>query len=132
MSQLDHLKKASETELRRFYAAECTKRFADISRFFIRNIISTTIGEHWVKAGIGGQADVWGYLFRKPYPMEFEIELKNVNTPDRDDQIKWRAYCDGHGIPYLYLRAKKDETPKQIIDTWATMTGMWLEGLKLR
>jgi len=132
VSELDHLKKATETELRRFYTAECTKRFADISRFFIRNIITTQIGEDWVRAGIGGQADVWGHLFRKPYPMEFEIELKNVKTPDRDDQIKWRAYCDQRGVPYLYLRAKAGETPKQIIDTWATATGVWLEGLKLR
>lgn len=131
MTKLDRLTRATETELRRFYVAACTEKFRDV-RLFIRNIVATKIGDDHIRAGIKGQADVWGHLFRDPYPMPLEIELKNVNTPDTDEQKAWRAYCETRRVPYLYMRAKKGETPKQIIETWTATTGVWLEGLKLR
>jgi hypothetical protein len=131
VSQLDHLKRATETELRRFYVAACTEKFLDV-RLFIRNVAMMEIEDRHIRAGIKGQADVWGHLFRAPYPMPLEIELKNVNTHDSDEQLAWRAYCEKRKVPYLYMRAKKGDTPAQVIADWVVLTGVWLEGLKLR
>ncbi len=126
MNVLDELKRATETELRRFYVAECTERFLD-ARLFIRNVgqFQDERGNVF-KAGITGQADVWGWLYRPPHPMPLEIELKNVRTPERPGQKAWKAYCDSNRVPHLKLRAKKGETPRQVIDRWVAETGRWL------
>jgi hypothetical protein len=129
VSQLEHLKKATETELRRFYVAACTKKFLDV-RLFIRNVMTMEIEDRHVHAGIKGQADVWGHLFRDPYPMPLEIELKNVNTRDTDQQKKWRAYCERNRVPYLYMRAQKNDTPVQVIADWVRQTDDWLKYLR--
>jgi hypothetical protein len=33
------------------------------------------------------------------------------------------------GVPYLKLRAKKNETPKEIITRWVNETSIWLGGI---
>lgn len=129
MTTLDRLKKATEIELRRFYVAACTKKFLDV-RLFIRNVAKMQIEDRFIRAGIKGQADVWGHLFRDPYPMPLEIELKNVNTSDTDEQKAWRAYCEERRVPYLYMRAKKGDTPAQVIAEWIRETDDWLKYLR--
>jgi hypothetical protein len=131
LTQLTRLKKATETELRRFYVAACTSKFGDV-RLFIRNVSVIPIEDRFVRSSISGQADVWGLLYRPPYPMHIEIELKNVHTKDTDEQIKWRAYCDEHGTPFLYMRAQTDHTPAQIIEDWVQRTDVWLKELRER
>lgn len=129
VTSLSTLKKATETELRRFYVAACTEKFLDV-RLFIRNVMTMEIEDRHVRAGIKGQADCWGHLFRDPYPMPLEIELKNVNTPDTPGQKKWRAYCEERRVPYLYMRAKKGDTPAQVIADWVRQTDDWLQYLR--
>lgn len=120
----------TETELRRFYVGRCTEVFDDV-RLFIRNtgVLTTESGGHF-KAGIKGQCDIWGWLYQAPYPMPLEIELKNVKTPQSTHQKAWAAYCNAQRVPYVLLRAKKDETPLEIIDRWVAETGVWLDGLR--
>lgn len=121
--------KLTETELRRYYVAACTEAFTD-ARFFIRNVGNVeTEGRHF-KSGVGGQADVYGWLFRLPYPMEFEVELKNVKTPQKENQKAWAAYCTRNKIPYILLRAGKGQLPVQIIDDWVEDTSVWLNQLR--
>jgi hypothetical protein len=131
-AQLDSLKRATETELRRFYVAKCTAAIPD-TRLFIRNVgqFQDERGNVF-KAGITGQADVWGWLFRTPHPMPLEIELKNVRTKETDEQRAWKAYCDSNGVPHLKLRAKKNETPRQVVDRWVVLTGDWLVAVRER
>lgn len=129
-AQLDSLKRATETELRRFYVAKCTAIILD-ARLFIRNVgqFQDDLGNVF-KAGIKGQADVWGHLYRDPWPMPLEIECKNVRTRVTPEQIAWEAYCTRRKVPYLKLRAKKNETPRQVVDRWIEETGDWLGGLE--
>jgi hypothetical protein len=128
---LYELPKATETELRPFYVAWCTELISD-ARFLIRNVGNVeTEGRHF-KAGIKGQADVYGWLFRKPYPLEFEIELKNVKTKQSDQQKAWAAFCMHFGIPYILLRANEGETPFRIVERWAKETSVWIEELRRR
>lgn len=126
---LASLTKASETELRRFYVAACTERFADV-RLFIRNVGRVELDGRTFKAGIAGQADCYGFLFREPYPMPLEIELKNVKTKHTDEQKAWQAYCVSKKVPYLLLRAANGETPEQVIHRWVRVTDGWLKGLR--
>jgi hypothetical protein len=131
-AQIDSLKRATETELRRFYVAKCTAVILD-ARLFVRNVGQFQDDRGNVfKAGITGQADVWGWLFRDDgtWPMPLEIELKNVRTKESDGQRAWKAYCDSNGVPHLKLRAKKGETPRQVVDRWIEETERWLIGLR--
>lgn len=118
-----------ETELRREYVAACTAEIRDV-RLFIRNIATLEIEDRVIKAGVKGQADAWGWLFRSPYPVPLEIELKNVKTPQSPHQKAWAAYCQAKSVPYLLLRARKGETPPEIIARWVRETNEWLEVLR--
>jgi hypothetical protein len=114
-----------------FYVAWCTEEITN-TRFLIRNVGNIATENRHFKAGIRGQCDVYGWLFRDPYPMEFEIELKNVKTPQNDAQKAWAAYCVFFKIPYVLLRAKKGETPYRIVERWVKETKEWIEELKKR
>lgn len=134
MTWRDHLyelKKATETELRPYFVAWCTETITD-ARFLIRNVGNVeTEGRHF-KAGVRGQSDVYGWLFRDPYPMEFEIELKNVKTKQSDEQKAWAAFCTKFKIPYILLRANEGETPYRIVEQWARETWEWMKELRKR
>jgi hypothetical protein len=133
--QLEDLKSASEVELRRFYVAECTKQLLT-TRLFIRNVGTIEFEGRVFKSGITGMADVWGWfspvILRTPFPIPLEIELKNVRTRETKEQRAWAAYCVRRGVPYLKLRAKKKETPRQVVDRWVEETGDWLGELARR
>ena len=94
-AQLDSLVRATENELRRFYVAKCTVIILN-ARLFIRNVgqFQDERGNVF-KAGIKGQADVWGWIFRTrgPWPIPFEIECKNVRTKETDEQRALVAWC---------------------------------------
>ncbi len=130
-AQLDSLRRATETELRKFYVAKCTALFPE-ARLFIRNVGAIEVEGRVFRSGITGQADVWGHLYRDPWPMPLEIELKNVRTRVTPEQIAWEAYCTSRSVPYLKLRAKKNETPRQIIDRWVDLTSVWFSQLQKR
>lgn len=129
---LDGAARMTETELRRFYVAKCTATILD-TRLFIRNVGKFDLGERgWIVSGIAGQADVYGWLYRKPWPVPLEIECKNVRTRETDEQRAWKAYCDMQNVSHLELRAKKNETPRQVIDRWISVTDEWLDSLRRR
>lgn len=122
----------TETELRRMYVAACTTAFKDV-RLFIRNIATIEFEDRVIKAGVKGQADVWGWLFttsRSLFPIPLEIELKNVKTPQNPHQKAWEDYCLTHHVPYLLLRAHKGATSSEVIERWVRVTSAWLETLR--
>jgi len=128
--KLEELTHATEVELRRFYVAECTARFINV-RLFIRNVGVIEFEGRVFRSGIAGQADVWGWVYVDPWPIPIEIECKNVRTKETDEQRAWQAYCQSKRVPYLKLRAKKNETPKQIVDRWTEETGRWIGQVKV-
>ena len=127
---LYELPKATENEMRPFFVAWCTEEITG-ARFLIRNVgnIQVEEGRHF-KSGVRGQCDVYGWLFRDPYPMEFEIELKNVKTVQSAGQKAWAAYCIKFKIPYRLLRAREGETPYRVVERWANETSMWMAELR--
>jgi hypothetical protein len=126
---LYELKKATETEMRPYFVAWCTETITD-ARFLVRNVgVIETEGRHF-RAGVKGQADVYGWLFRDPYPMEFEIELKNVRTVQNKYQKAWAAYCAKFKIPYILLRALEGESPYRVVERWARETSEWMKELR--
>lgn len=110
-------------------------------RVFRRNIMSARLsGGHYVKAGIPGQCDLYGYLRRivevrningsvighvpgsATWAVGIEIECKSATARWTDKQKAWRAFCEEWRIPYLALEAKKDETPGQTVNRWVDET----------
>lgn len=132
MNTLQDLKSASEVELRRFYVAECTRKILTM-RLFIRNVGTIEFEGRVFKSGITGMADVWGWfspvILQTSFPIPLEIELKNVRTRETKEQRAWAAYCVSRKVPYLKLRARKNETPFEIVNRWVNETSVWLDGI---
>jgi hypothetical protein len=121
----------TEVELRRFYVAACTERFLD-ARLFIRNVGTLEVDGRVFRSGIKGMSDVWGWLFRKPWPVPLEIELKNSKTRETPEQFNWKMFLQKSGVPYLQLRARVEESPRQTIDRWIEETAVWFTQLRTR
>lgn len=94
-------------------------------KLFRRNILDKTMQElsssriHQVKAGIKGQADVYGYIksFRA---IPIEIEFKGERTPTSEAQKRWRTFCDEWGILHFIFRARIGEHPSVTLQRWST------------
>lgn len=98
------------------------------ARLFRRQIIDKTVRElrservHQLKAGIKGQADVYGFVrvnMTKFAPIPIEIEFKGLKTKVEPEQEMWRQFCENWNIPHLILRAAHDETDEQTLTRWA-------------
>lgn len=114
-------------------------------RLFRRQIIDRTVADihtgrkFQVKAGIEGQADVYGFVKieynRTHHPVEtplgpgvrwtfgscavpFEIEFKGAKTRVSEEQKNWRRFCEEWSIPHIELRAGKDESQVETITRW--------------
>lgn len=108
--------------MRRIYAARATAEFPDV-RFLIRNVGKFVVGEHRVRVGIKGQADIEGILRGGRH---IEIELKNIHTPQTAEQKAWQAWCTTWGIPYLLLRAESEDP----FDDWLVRTYEFLKTVR--
>lgn len=117
-----------ETDLRRLYVARCTAKFRDV-RMFIRNVGAIEVDGRVFKAGIKGQSDIYGYLLREPFSVPFEVECKNVKTPETPAQTTWANFCSLWRVPRLQVRANRGETPDQIVDRWAAETESFFRGI---
>jgi len=101
------------------------KRIPDL-RLFRRNIITARVPSHdnqpfdarsdrKVRAGIKGQADLYGF-WRGGWPIE--IEFKSVTARSTPEQIRWAEWCREWGVPHLLLRALKEETLDETVQRW--------------
>lgn len=92
-------------------------------RLFRRNILDKTVKDFYTarpfqaKAGIKGQADVYGFIssFRA---VPLEIEFKGERTPTSDEQKNWKNFCDNWGIPHFTFRARVGETSPETVTRW--------------
>lgn len=135
-----------ETELRRRYIAACSRAFPDL-RLFNRNVgFFKTPGGGGFRAGIKGQADVYGY-FRTPIRVRglgpepigtaghgptivIEVELKRHGQHLKPEQETWRAWCKEWGVPYLLLEEKdRLAPPSDTIGGWVDETHNFLASL---
>jgi len=137
-----------ETELRRRYIAACSRAFPDL-RLFNRNVgFFKTPGGGGFRAGIKGQADVYGYyrprqgglLVRAAYggtekrigfiTIPLEVELKRYGQHLKPEQEHWRAWCAEWEVPYLLLEEKdKNAPPSDTIGGWVNETRSFLATL---
>lgn len=127
-------KALTETELRRHYVARCTERFsgrgsAPCVRMFIRNVGAIEVDGRVFRAGIKGQSDIYGYVLRQPFAIPFEVECKNIRTPESAAQTTWAAFCKQWNIPRLTIRAIRGESPEEILDRWVSETESFFIGI---
>lgn len=111
-------------------------------RLFRRQVIDKTVQDvhsgrvHQVKAGIKGQADVYGfiktfvpvhttsgvkiagYTHDPSIAVPFEVEFKAERTRVSAEQERWKEFCAEWGIPHLILRARIGESQEQTLTRW--------------
>lgn len=107
----------SETDLVKLFSYEAVRRDPSL-RIFRRNIVAArTAAGTFVRAGIKGQADVYGFLSGSP-AVPFELEAKAHAGRPTEEQIAWANFCRRMGIPHLFLRAHKGERPTATVNRW--------------
>lgn len=129
-----------ETEYRRRYLAACSRALPDL-RLFNRNVgFFKTPGGGGFRAGIKGQADIYGFfrLRRGPFidgvqtriTIPIEVELKKFGQSLKPEQEAWRNWCQEWEVPYLLLEEKsKTAIPSDTIGEWVNQTREYLATL---
>lgn len=99
-------------------------------RLFRRNIFfgETARGAR-MRAGIKGQADVYGYCLHAPCAVPFELELKAARGVLADDQKRWQSFCAAWRVPHLVLRAERLESEEETVTRWIEEIRTMLAGL---
>lgn len=109
-------------------------------RMFRRQVINKTMQDihsgaiHQVKAGIVGQADVYGFVRAgepvigasgvmghtagRGYAYPIEIEFKAHRGRLSDQQVVWQSFCLQWGIKHVILRSDITENPPATLFRW--------------
>lgn len=88
-------------------------------RLFRRNVgFGTTAAGQPFKAGIKGQADLYGYSAHTTPATPIELELKSVSGALSKEQALWAQFCKRFNVPHLVLRAQRSETAEETIVRW--------------
>lgn len=74
-------------------------------------------GERVLRAGIRGQADLYGYIRGG---RGIEIELKGAKTSVSPAQLAWERFCREWEVLYLRLRAGSGELPGVTVARWVS------------
>lgn len=90
------------------------KRIPDL-RLFRRNILKVSIGSRKIRAGIKGQADLYGFWRGG---RAIELELKSASGRSSEEQLKWAAFCHAWGVQHLVLKAWKSESVVETAERW--------------
>ena len=90
------------------------QRIPDL-RLFRRNILKVSIGARKIRAGIKGQADLYGFWRGG---VAIELELKSARGHLNEDQRKWARFCEAWGVQYLVLKAEKNESVEGTVERW--------------
>ena len=103
-----------EIPLMQLFQFEATRALPHI-RLFRREIHKATIEGRQVKAGITGQADLWGVARGG---LHVELEIKALDGRLSPEQKTWRDWCVKGEIPWLLLKPEKDESPEATVSRW--------------
>lgn len=103
---------------------------------FVRNVGAIEVDGRVFRAGIKGQSDIYGFVMAggrdSPFAIPFEVECKNVKTPETPHQSTWAQFCKTWGIPRLVVRAMRGETPDVTLDRWVRETDAFLIDISRR
>jgi len=75
-------------------------------RLFRRNVAFIKVDNRAIRAGLKGQADLYGYIRGGRV---IEIEIKAAHGKLTPEQEAWRDWCQEWGIPHLVLWAHDDD-----------------------
>ena len=81
---------------------------------FRRNVGAVRLEGRYFRAGIEGQADLYGIGRGGRH---YEIECKRF-TGLSPAQKRWREWCAERKVPWLMLRVQIGELPAQTIERW--------------
>jgi hypothetical protein len=119
----------NETDLLHAFCAAAVQRDPSL-RLFRRNVMTgKTAGGQYVRAGIKGQADIYGFLRGSP-AVPIEIELKAATGRTSEEQKRWGAFCNTWGVVYLLLAAERGENPNETIERWIATLSTTLQPLR--
>jgi hypothetical protein len=104
------------THLQPAFLLEAPKRIPDL-RLFRRNVLAVRIENRGMRAGIKGQADLYGF-WKGGRPIE--LELKAAHRHQRPEQKVWAEWCHAWGVPYLLLKARPEETLEETVSRWCS------------
>lgn len=87
---------------------------------FRRSIVRGMMAEGWyASSGIAGHGDAFWYASPSVHRhYAGEVEWKARTGRMRESQTRWRARCELLGIPYLLLRAAKNESESDTVERW--------------
>ena len=108
----------SETEYIKTYMASCATALPDL-RLFRRNVGAIQMQGRVFRAGLPGQADMYGYERGTGRAIEIEAKLRSKLSPDQE---RWRDWCQSWGVLWLLLAASKGETQGQTVTRWVAET----------
>lgn len=95
-------------------------------RLFRRNVGVIKLEGRVLRAGIKGQADLYGYERDTGRAVEIEVKLFGKLTPDQE---RWRDWCREWGVRWMLLAAQRDEAHGDTIARWVREVGeMMREG----
>ena len=94
---------------------EAPKQIPDL-RLFRRQIMAGRIEGRFMRAGIAGQADIYGFF---KGGVAIELELKALRGKAHAEQIAWRNFCLAWGIMHLQPRALRGEEQEATVVRWS-------------
>jgi hypothetical protein len=93
-------------------------------RLFRRNVGLIKMGGGRVfRAGVPGQADFY-VIGKGGWHGEIEIKRFGKLSPD---QLNWMQWCFDWKVPWILMRAEKDEAQAATISRWLEELGRWLK-----
>ena len=114
----------TENQLRVAFIALACRKLPDV-KLFVRNVGVFRVEGRAFRAGIRGQADIYGY--ERGTGRGIEIELKSSTGRWRPGQQEWRDWCREWGVPWLLLRGTRLESPEEIVTRWVSELAAYLE-----
>jgi hypothetical protein len=105
-----------ESTLQAAFLIAVPKVFPNL-RLFRRNVGVAKVRGATIRYSIPGQCDLYGYI-RGAQSRVVEIELKSATGTLEPEQKMWRDFCLAWGVPWICLKAKKDETADETVSRW--------------
>ena len=93
---------------------DAPKRLPDL-RLFRRQIMAGTIDGRRMRAGVKGQADVYGF-WRGGRVVE--LELKSLTGASTPEQKTWREFCVTWGVQHHVLKPLTGESIAETVTRW--------------